>query len=355
MAKQVVGLKIGASQLSAARLELNGSAKLLQIAREPIPRGIVTAGEVRDVPQLAKELKAFFKQHGLPRRNVRVGVASNRIGVRTIEIAGIEDPKQLGNAVRFRAQEVLPVPVDEAVLDYQVLSEVREEGQPPKHRVLLVVAYRDLVAGLAEACKLAGVRLMGIDLEAFALLRALTPPELDALGEAPSALVAVSIGAERSTLAVSEGTTCEFARVVEWGGTLLTVELARALDVEYPEAERIKGLISLTGDEVPEGIPAERAALARDTLRAGIQVFARELVSSLQFYQSQPDSLGIREVVLAGGTAQLGGIAEMLEGLVGVSVRVGDPLVAVGVPKKLKGGLPGPALAVPIGLGMGGI
>ena len=143
--------------------------------------------------------------------------------------------------------------------------------------------------------------------------------------------------------------------MVEWGGTLLTVELARALDVEYPEAERIKGLISLTGDDVPEGIPTERAALARDTLRAGIQVFARELVSSLQFYQSQPDSLGIREVVLAGGTSELGGVAETLESLVGVSVRVGDPLVAVGVPKKLKGGLPGPALAVPIGLGMGGI
>ncbi|MEX2102861.1 MAG: type IV pilus assembly protein PilM [Gaiellaceae bacterium] len=355
MAKQVVGLKIGASQLSAALIELNGSAKLLQIASGPIPRGIVSGGEVRDVPQLANELKAFFKQHGLPRRSVRVGVASNRIGVRAIEIAGIEDPDQLANAVRFRAQEALPIPVDQAVLDFQVLGETRENGEPPKTRVLLVVAYRDLVAGLAEACKLAGVRLVGIDLEAFALLRALTPPELEALGAAPPALVAVSIGAARSTMADSDGSPCAFARVIEWGGTLLTVELARALDVEYPEAERLKGLISLTGDEAPEGVPAERATLARETLRAGIQVFARELVSSLQFYQSQPDSLGIREVVLAGGTAQLGGIAETLESLVGVSVRVGDPLVAVGVPKNLKGGLPGPALAVPIGLGMGGI
>ncbi|MEX2465245.1 MAG: pilus assembly protein PilM, partial [Gaiellaceae bacterium] len=140
MSKQVVGLKIGASQLSAALIELNGSAKLLQIASGPIPRGIVSGGEVRDVPQLANELKAFFKQHRLPRRSVRVGVASNRIGVRAIEIAGIEDPKQLANAVRFRAQEALPVPVDQAVLDFQVLGETREDGEPPKHRVLLVVA-----------------------------------------------------------------------------------------------------------------------------------------------------------------------------------------------------------------------
>src|SRR5918995_4351160 len=141
MARQIVGLKIGASQLSAACVEVNGSAKLLQVAREPIPRGIVLGGEVRDIVALANELKAFFKRHKLPKRAVRVGIANNRIGVRTIEVTGIEDPKQLANAVRFRAQEALPIPVDQAVLDYQVLSEgVDGEGQPTK-RVLLVVAY----------------------------------------------------------------------------------------------------------------------------------------------------------------------------------------------------------------------
>jgi type IV pilus assembly protein PilM len=354
MAKEVVGLKVGASQLTAARVQLNGSAKLVQVAREPLDRGIVVGGEVRDVENLAQALKAFFKRHKLPRKSVRVGIASNRVGVRTIELAGIVDPKQLANAVRFRAQEALPVPVDEAVLDFQVLAETNDD-EGPKHRVLLVVAYRDLVAGLAEACRLAGIKLVGIDLEAFALLRALTPPEIDIVSAEPSALVAVTMGAERSTLAVSDGTTCEFARVIEWGGTSLTVDLTRRLDVDYLEAERLKTVISLTSDEVPEGLSAEQAAIAREALRAGVQVFARELVSSLQFYQSQPDSLGIREVVVAGGSAQLGGLAETLAALVGVPVRVGDPLVAVGVAKRLKGGLPGPPLAVPIGLGMGGL
>ena len=100
---------------------------------------------------------------------MRIGIANNRIGVRTIELVGIEDPKQLANAVRFRAQEALPIPIDEAVLDFQVLDEgVNAEGQPAR-RVLLVVAYRDLVDGYARACRLAGLRLAGIDLEAFAL------------------------------------------------------------------------------------------------------------------------------------------------------------------------------------------
>jgi type IV pilus assembly protein PilM len=348
MGRQIVGLKIGASQLSAACVELNGSAKLLQVAREPIPRGILLGGEVRDVVALGNELKAFFRKHKLPKRAVRVGIANNRIGVRTIEISGIEDPKQLANAVRFRAQEALPIPVDQAVLDFQVLAESVEDGAPKK-RILLVVAYRELVDSFALACKQAGIRLVGVDLEAFALLRALTPPVMPP-GER-SALVAVAIGAERTTLAVSDGFSCEFTRVIEWGGTSLTVALSRALDLDVEAAELLKTQISLDGDAAPEGLTPEQATQARDALRTTLQTFSRELVSSLQFYQSQPDSLGIREVVLAGGTAMLQGLAPALGSLVGVAVRVGDPLIGVSVGKKLRG-VPDASLAVPIGLGM---
>ena len=350
MAKEIVGLKIGASQLSAARVEQNGSAELLQVAHGKLAPGIVQGGEVRDVAALAEALKVFFSDHKLPKKNVRVGVASNRIGVRTIEIAGILDPKQIANAVRFRAQEVLPIPLEEAVLDYQVLSEsVDAEGQPTK-KVLLVVAYRDLIDALGAACRDAGLKLAGIDLEAFALLRALTAPP--AAGEERTALVAVTVGAERSTLAVSEGFTCEYTRVLDWGGASLTGSIARALGVEPEEAERIKHELSLEGDAVPAGLTQEQALQAREALQLGLQSFARELVSSLQFYQSQPDSLGIREVVLAGGTAKLGGLAAALQRFIGVAVRVGDPLAGI-TAKKLRNAPSDPSLTVPIGLGMG--
>ena len=350
MPKQVVGLKIGASSLAAARVSVNGAVTVEHLAREPLAPGIVSGGEVRDVPALAAALAAFFKRHKLPRRAVRVGVASNRIGVRTIELSGIEDPRQLENAIRFRAQEVLPIPIEEAVLDWQVLDETRRDDGVVAKRVLLVVAYRDLVDAYTAACGQAGLRLIGVDLEAFALLRALMGgPQRETAD--PSALVAVSLGSERSTLAVSDGYTCEFTRVLEWGGRALTGAVARVLDVEPGEAERIKTELSLDGTGAEAGLSAESAARARDALHMGLQTFARELVSSLQFYQGQPDSLGIREVILAGGTAELRGLAGVLHSLIGVPVRVGDPLAAVAV-GKLRGDRVTPALAVPIGLGM---
>jgi type IV pilus assembly protein PilM len=355
MSHEIVGLKIGASQLAAARVAINGAPRLLQIAASALPSGLVSGGEVRDPDGLANALKAFFKSSGLPTRAVRVGVANNRVGVRTIDIAGVDDPKQLGNAIRFRAQEALPIPLHEAVLDFQVLSERTDDEGALVRRVLFVVAYRDLVDGYANACRQAGLRLVGVDLEAFALLRALSPlAQLPTeTEEEPSALVAISIGAERSTLAISDGTSCEFTRVIDWGGKDLTEAVARELEIEAPDAERFKRALRLDSDVVPDGLTEEQAARAHDAVAHGLRGFARELVSSLQFYQGQADSLDLREIVLAGGTAQLAGLAEALEQMVSVPVRIGDPTVNLALSRKVKGGDPGPAHAVAIGLGMG--
>ena len=83
-----------------------------------------------------------------------------------------------------------------------------------------------------------------------------------------------------------------------------------------------------------------------------MQSFARELVSSLQFYQNQPGSLGIGEIVLTGGTAHLPGLADELERLIGVHVRVGDPFARVKVSKRLDDAEQIGSLAVAIGLGI---
>jgi type IV pilus assembly protein PilM len=351
-AKRIVGLKIGASQLAAARVANNGSAELLQLAREPLEPGIVVGGELRDPDALAEALKEFFAKHKLPKKGVRLGIANNRIGVRTFDVAGIDDPKQLNNAVRFRAQEALPIPIDEAVLDFQVLGEgVGEDGQPTK-RILLVVAYRELIDRYMDACKKAGISLTGIDLEAFALLRALQAPQ-DGTAEDPSAaLVAVAIGHDRSTFAVSDGRICEFTRVLEWGGSALNVAIARALDAAPSEVDGVKRSLALTDEMVPESLTPEQAQKAREAMRRAIQTFARELVSSLQYYQNQPGSLGIGEIALTGGTAHLHGLAGELERLIGVRVRVGDPLARMKVSKRIGETEQVGSLAVAIGLGI---
>jgi len=329
--KRLVGLKIGGSQLAAATVTNNGSAELHKVVRHELEPGVIVGGELREPEKLSQALREFFSKHDLPRRNIRLGVANNRIGVRTFEIAGVDDPDQLDNAVRFRAQETLPIPIEDAVLDYHILSETTDKRGQSLKRILLVVAYRDLVDRYVTACRNAGLELAGIDLEAFALLRAMGAPREADEG---SALVVVAVGHDRSTFAVSDGRTCEFARVLEWGGNSLNVALARALDLAPSETEQLKRTLDL-GDTTAPSEPTEltdaQLVSAKEAIRRQIESFARQLVSSLQFYQNQPGSLSIGEIVLTGGTAHMRGFAQELQRLVGVTVRVGDPLMRVRV------------------------
>jgi type IV pilus assembly protein PilM len=326
-AKELVGLKLGASQIAAAQVINKGGPKVVRMARMPLQRGVVVGGELREPEELAAALKTFFKTNKLPRNCVRLGISNNRIGVRTFEISGISDPNQLANAVRFRAQETLPIPLDEAVLDYRILEDRVGDDGVRVCRVLLVVAHKELVERYVAACKKAGLKLVGIDLEAFALLRALSDPA-QTPGE-DAAVVCVSIGHDRSTLAVSDGHLCEFTRVLAWGGAALDAALARVLDLTPSAVVPIKHALRLGEHGAAAGLDARHADEARQAMVAELQSFARELVASLRFYQEQPKSLGIVEILITGGAAACGGLGEELERLIGIPVRVADPLVRV--------------------------
>lgn len=351
--RKLVGLKIGASQLAAAVVqETDGRYELLELARTPLEPGIVLDGEVRDADALVSALRAFFADQKLPMRDVRIGVASNRIGVRTFEIAGIDDESRFDNAVRFKAHEVLPIAVSDSVLDYRVLDERLSETGEPVRRILLVVAPRDQVAPYVEVAQRAGLKLAGIDLEALGLLRTFVEPGQERLSGGTSTVV-VAIGHEASTLLVSGGGSCEFTRVFDWGGSTLQEAIAQELQVHPAEAATILRHLSLAGNSRRvEGIDEDAKNRALEAVRLRLTPFARELVSSLQFYQTQPESLGIGEIVITGGTSQLDGLASALHQMIGVQVRVGDPLQRLTVRKGVESGFEQSlgSLAVPIGL-----
>jgi type IV pilus assembly protein PilM len=346
--QEIVGLKIGASQIAASRVVNNGGpAQLVQLARLPLEPGVVVAGEVRDISALASALGELFRTHKLPRRGVRLGIATNRIGVRSFELEGIEDERQLANAIRFRAYEELSIPADEAVLDYRVVSEgVNEAGQRSR-RVVLAAAYRDSIDRYVAACDEAGIEVAAVDLEAFALLRAVAPASARA---EEAAVVAVTIGHDRTTLAISDGVVCDFTRVLEWGGANLEDGIARELGLTVDGARQLKLALDL-GDDASDG-EDPRLARARAALARELQTLARELIASLRFYQSQTGSLAISTVLITGGTTMLRGLAEELERLTRVRVRRANPLAGVQIADGVGTRDDLASLAVAIGLGI---
>ena len=148
--KTLIGLDIEPGYVAAVETR-SGRVAVERAAVAPLAPGVVREGEVVDVDTLAAVLRKLFADSKLGRR-VRVGVANQRIVMRTLDLPPITDAKEIASAVRFQAQEHIPMPLDQAVLEHHSLGIV-ETAEGPRTRVVLVAARRDMIDKLLEATR----------------------------------------------------------------------------------------------------------------------------------------------------------------------------------------------------------
>src|ERR671935_915945 len=168
-----VGLDLDGGFVAAVQAQ---DGRISRAASAELPAGVITDGEVTDVEGLSAALKDFFSGSGLPNR-VRLGVSNQQIVVRHLELPVIEEPSELAAAVRFQAAEAIAMPLDEAVLDYQVVGQATSAEGSPRLRVVVVAARQAMIERFVQGVRGAGLKPEGIDLNAFALVRALAKPE----------------------------------------------------------------------------------------------------------------------------------------------------------------------------------
>jgi len=266
----VVGLDIQPGFVAAAQGRASGSVTVEKAAAMSLPPDTLRHGEVNDEGELAEALKELFGRSGLTKR-VRVGIANQRTVLRTLELPPVTDAKELAAAVNFQAQEQVPMPLNNAVLDFHPLG-VIDTPAGPRQRVVLVAAQRDMIERLLGAIERAGLIPVGIDLSAFALIRSLYAPEAPASdgegsGETPRALYLNVDGL--TNLAIAEGSVCRFTRVVAGGIESMAAELAAKREISTPEARALLFAANLAeagageewGPPLPEqAAPAEQPA-----------------------------------------------------------------------------------------------
>jgi len=335
--KTVVGLDIQPGYVAAVQ-SVAGRPDVQRAASAPLAPGVVRDGEVMDVDGLAESLKRLFSEHKLGRR-VRVGVANQRIVVRTLDLPPLEQPKEIASAVRFQAQDHVPMPLDQAVLEHHSLGIV-ETDDGPRVRVVLVAARRDMIESLLEALRRAGLRPHGIDLSAFAMIRALHQPGRE------GATLYVSVGGV-TNIAVAVGTTCVFTRVVAHGSETMATELAerRGLTLEHAHGwlKHVGLLLSIDDIEGDREIVVE----ARNVLGDGVRRIADDVRNSLDYYAMQQGSSDVDTAVLTGPAIAVPGFSDQLGDALGLSLELG--MVAEGRPGAF-GDLDGGRLSVAAGL-----
>ena len=315
-AKNIVGIDIDASGITAVQARHDGRLTIDRVAVAPLEMGIVRDGEVVDVDGLADALRMLFQENrGLSKR-VRIGVANQKIVVRVIDLPYISDPKELDSAVRFQAHEQIPMPLDQAVLDYQPLD-VTEGPGGRRQRVLLVAARRDMVTRALTAVRAAGLNPEGIDLSAFAMIRALYRPTAGA-----EHVLYVTVGG-LTNIAVASGTNCLFTRASSGGLEALAIELAerRALTLDHARGwlEHV-GLEAAIEDVEGDG---DIVREARRVLMEGVRRIAADIRNSLDYHHAQGGDTAVSRVVLSGHAAAVPGFATALGSDLGLPIAVG--------------------------------
>jgi len=225
----VVGLDIQPGFIAAARVEVNGSIVARRAVAAALPADVVREGEVVDEGALSEALRELFAGSGLGKR-VRLGVANQRTVMRTLQLPPMPDGKELAAAVNFQAQDQIPMPLANAVLDFHSLGVVdTHEGQ--RERVVLVAAQRDMIERLLRAVRDAGLQPEGVDLSAFALIRS-----LHRAGQEETKRVLYLNVDGLTNLAIADGPICNFTRVVGGGIEAMAAELAERRGIPVAEA-----------------------------------------------------------------------------------------------------------------------
>ncbi|MEA2127103.1 MAG: type pilus assembly protein PilM [Solirubrobacteraceae bacterium] len=313
-AKSVVGLDLDPAHLAAAEVHVNGGISVTRGAVQRLSPGVLRDGEVSDGPALTSALKELWGDSDLP-KTVRLGIANQRVVVRTLDMPALTDEKALEAAVRVEAPDHIPMPMNEAVLDFQSLGTV-DTPAGLRTRVVVVAIRREMVDRYLEAVRAAGLKVEGVDLSAFALVRSMYRRASDDDG----GMLYINV-AGLTNVAVTSADDCLFTRAATGGLETMVQSLADRRGLTAEHSAQWLGHVGLDEPlESVEGDP-EIVGAARVVLEEGVHQLADTVRNSLNFYRMQQNAVAVERAIMTGPAVAIPGLAAHLGAELGMSVE----------------------------------
>jgi type IV pilus assembly protein PilM len=345
--RTAIGLDIGTSSVRAAQVTVSkGTAVLDRFGQVGLPPGAVRDGEVADPDAVADALKQLWSSAKFTKKDVVLGISNQKVFVRLVDVPWMPSG-ELKASLKFSVADLVPMPIEEAVLDFVPLDEIVTDSARTL-RGLLVAASQDMVLGAIRACQKAGLKVTTADLTPFAVLR--SAGTSDPMGlSGPEAVV--DVGARVTNIVVHEAGVPKFVRILLLGGDDITGAIVERLGMPVAEAERLKR------DKATLDSPA--AADARRVIDAALSEFVDEVRGSVDYYIATSASRPLSRLVLSGGGSLADGLAQRLATAVRTQVEYGRPFsqLALGktglAPEQVQ--FVEPLAAVPVGLAMGAV
>ncbi|HET7270924.1 MAG TPA: type IV pilus assembly protein PilM [Rubrobacter sp.] len=324
-----IGIDIDRGSIKAVQISSSGGGYVLQhVGYHRLPPGTIIEGEVADHDLLAAEIKEFWEAHSFKGKSVTIGVSNQKVVVRLLDFPHM-DPEDLEGAIGFEAQDHIPMPLDEAVLDYVVLGP--REGRSDLDRVLVVAAQREMVSRFTSAVRTSGLRPAGVDVKALSLTRSTFP---DPFFDEDGAVLLLDVGAEITNLVVADQGNPLLTRFVPVGLGDFVAAVAELTDLPDDEAERqaLNSRVRLGNEQEEETLPEEDTfdpALAYDVRRGlenAAQALADEVQRSIEHHRSQEAAREVSRVLISGEAALIPGLDLYLGELLNVATGRGNPV-----------------------------
>lgn len=302
----------------------------------------VAIKDAAEIKRLGLVLKMLVEKCGARGKEAVASIPIASVFSAVMTVAKMDDPAQRAGLVQQEAKKLLPVPLEEVVLDYQELPEIFvdvETARKTRSKLILTAAPRTVVARYSAIFKEAGLRLKSLETESFALVRAL-------VGNDPSAVMILDMGAARTNVYLIRGAVPLMHRSINIGGRDFTKALVEKLHVTAEEAEQIKIDLAMRRD----------GDTLLDAFKSAADPIVQEIKYHMQLFEKQLGGAAARpdKIILTGGSSLLSNLDKYLEDYFQMRVYVGDPWARVMYPDAMKMALDqiGPRFAIPIGLAL---
>lgn len=317
-----VGLDIGTSAVRVAEVTSGrGGASLNGFAQVPLPPGAVVDGEIRDEGAVSDAISQLWKRAKIRSKRAVIGVANQRVVVRQVDLPFLEE-KDFRSSLRFQVADHIPMSVEDAELDFEILETFETDNGDRMMRVLLIAAATDMVESFVSAASGGGVEVVGIDLTPFAVARAVSPAARGETG-IQGAQAVIDVGAGVTGIVIHVGGEARFVRILLVGGDDVTSTLAESVGLSFEEAEALKL-------DLGRGVGSSEA---RRTLAGRVDDLVNEIRGSLDYYLSQEDAVDVSSVILTGGGSLTAGFADRLQQVVRGAVEPARPLAGLSFSK----------------------
>lgn len=312
--KTSLGLDIGSHSIKLIELAYEGNRfGLLAAGSIPTPPNALTSATEADTQAVAEAVKKLLKDTGAKGKEVQIALPESKVFTRVIEVPTLSD-RELGNAIKWEAEQYVPLPLDQVNLDFSVLRDARATGTN-KMEVLLVAAPKLLLEKYLSILELAELTPLSAETEVIATTRALTRSLPNVKG-----ILVISIGAQTTDLAILRTGILSLTRSMPAGGDALTRAIAQGLEFTPTQAEEYKRTYGLQADKL-DGKIVTASKPIMDTI-------VSEIRRALAFYQEKYKD-PVQSVVLSGGTARIPGMVTYLAQSLGLEVQLANPWAGI--------------------------